>query len=157
MNDTERLNAMIENGWSISGPTREHPDAGGRLLYTVFAGEVDDVASAEDPRMAIDFAIAHAQVKPLCPDCDGRGGKEYYDEGEDANLYDMSCERCQGAGTIPTEIPGEFVCGACRGTFALGPTDEARKEREQRSDPVMCDGCYKGTSMHMRFSKFLKS
>lgn len=50
MTDSQRLEALIENSWVVCVYSDKHS--------TVFQGESMDLASDEDPRRAIDLAIA---------------------------------------------------------------------------------------------------
>jgi len=56
MNDTIRLDAMIDNHWTVSCPVI--PYGGGEPLVTIFDTYEDSVAQATDARAAIDLAIA---------------------------------------------------------------------------------------------------
>lgn len=53
--DTERLDAMVDHGWSVSGPVNG--------VYTVFAGESGDIACYGDPRTAIDLAMDQLEME----------------------------------------------------------------------------------------------
>jgi hypothetical protein len=59
MNDTIRLDAMIENGWAVGCPVV--PFGGGEALVSVFDTYENCVAQAPTAREALDVAIAKAK------------------------------------------------------------------------------------------------